>query len=116
MDIFASQETSHCQQWFSLREGDATLGVDTLAHEWPRVLLLRFSSESYNTSSAAEDEERQTQGDSDSSPLVRPAVVSRADDTDCHSQLRKLYRVADMRFIFPKVEDIHRLVQRTCPS
>ncbi len=36
VDLFASLETSHCQLFFSLTEG--TLGMDALAHSWPRGL------------------------------------------------------------------------------
>ncbi len=36
VDLFASLETSHCQLFYSLTEG--TLGMDALAHSWPRGL------------------------------------------------------------------------------
>lgn len=83
MDIFASHKTTHCQLWFSLREGDATCytGRRRSSPLVAQSLSLRFSSESYNSSTAAEDEERQTQGDSESPPMARPAVVSRADES-----------------------------------
>ncbi len=34
VDLFASPETTHCQEFYSLTE--ATLGTDALAHSWPR--------------------------------------------------------------------------------
>ncbi len=34
--LFASPETTHCQEFYSLTE--ATLGMDALAHSWPRGL------------------------------------------------------------------------------
>ncbi|XP_051505143.1 uncharacterized protein LOC127412641, partial [Myxocyprinus asiaticus] len=33
VDLFASQESSHCPLWYALTE--APLGIDTLAHSWP---------------------------------------------------------------------------------
>ncbi len=36
VDLFASSETTHCQEFYSLTE--ATLGMDALAHSWPRGL------------------------------------------------------------------------------
>ncbi len=36
VDLFASPETTHCQEFYSLTE--ATLGTDALAHSWPRDL------------------------------------------------------------------------------
>ncbi|KAI2648193.1 ORF V: Enzymatic polyprotein [Labeo rohita] len=36
VDLFASPETSHCQLFYSLTKG--TLGMDALAHSWPRGL------------------------------------------------------------------------------
>ncbi len=36
VDLFASPDTSHCQLFYSLSEG--TLGMDALAHSWPRGL------------------------------------------------------------------------------
>ncbi len=36
VDLFASPETTHCQEFYSLTE--ATLGSDALAHSWPRGL------------------------------------------------------------------------------
>lgn len=37
VDLFASQESSHCQLFYSLTEG--TLGTDALAHSLPQGLL-----------------------------------------------------------------------------
>lgn len=42
VDLFASRENSHCHMFFSLRDADAPLGVDALAHPWPEVLLYAF--------------------------------------------------------------------------
>ncbi len=36
VDLFASPETTHCQEFYSLTE--ATLSTDALAHSWPRGL------------------------------------------------------------------------------
>ncbi len=36
VDLFASPETTHCQEFYSLTE--TTLGTDALAHSWPRGL------------------------------------------------------------------------------
>ncbi len=36
VDLFASPETTHCQEFYSLTE--ATIGTDALAHSWPRGL------------------------------------------------------------------------------
>ncbi len=42
VDLFASRENTYCQLYFSLKEEDAPLGVDELAHPWPNVLLYAF--------------------------------------------------------------------------
>lgn len=42
VDLFASRGNCHCPMFFSLRDVDAPLGVDALAHPWPRVLLYAF--------------------------------------------------------------------------
>ncbi|GAA6106201.1 uncharacterized protein LOC113086839, partial [Tachysurus ichikawai] len=42
VDLFASCENAHCPMFFSLREEDAPLGVDALAHPWPSALLYTF--------------------------------------------------------------------------
>jgi hypothetical protein len=42
VDLFASRENYHCPMFFSLRDMDAPLGIDALAHPWPRVLLYAF--------------------------------------------------------------------------
>lgn len=41
VDLFASRDTTHCPQWFSLVE-TGSLGQDALAHPWPRTLLYAF--------------------------------------------------------------------------
>ena len=40
VDLFASHDTAQCPLYFSLRELNAPLGVDALAHEWPNHALL----------------------------------------------------------------------------
>lgn len=42
VDLFALHENSNCPMFFSLKDVDAPLGVDALAHPWPRVLLYAF--------------------------------------------------------------------------
>ncbi|XP_020780058.2 uncharacterized protein LOC110159790 [Boleophthalmus pectinirostris] len=42
VDLFASQETTHCPLWFSWTECASPLGQDALAHDWPRTLLYAF--------------------------------------------------------------------------
>lgn len=42
VDLFASAENAHCPLFFSLHDQRAPLGVDALAHEWPRMLLYAF--------------------------------------------------------------------------
>ncbi|XP_041852953.1 uncharacterized protein LOC121647506 [Melanotaenia boesemani] len=42
VDLFASQENTHCPLFFSLSDVSAPLGVDALAHQWPDVLLYAF--------------------------------------------------------------------------
>ncbi|XP_041817854.1 uncharacterized protein LOC121624267 [Chelmon rostratus] len=42
VDLFASEETTHCPLWFSWMEETSTLGQDALAHEWPEGLLYAF--------------------------------------------------------------------------
>lgn len=42
VDLFASREDAQCHLYYSLTDQNAPLGVDALAHEWPRVLLYAF--------------------------------------------------------------------------
>ena len=42
VDLFASEASTHCPQWFSLSEPSSPLGQDALAHPWPRGLLYAF--------------------------------------------------------------------------
>ena len=42
VDLFASRENHHCPMFFSLKDVDAPLGADALAHPWPKVLLYAF--------------------------------------------------------------------------
>ncbi|KAL2095574.1 hypothetical protein ACEWY4_007722 [Coilia grayii] len=42
VDLYASAENAHCPLFFSLTDTTAPLGVDALAHPWPRTLLYAF--------------------------------------------------------------------------
>ncbi len=42
VDLFASQETSHCPLWFSLTH-PAPLGLDAMVQMWPKLRLYAFS-------------------------------------------------------------------------
>ncbi|XP_028302785.1 uncharacterized protein LOC114463411 [Gouania willdenowi] len=42
VDPFASEATTHCPLWFSLREETSPLRQDALAHTWPDGLLYAF--------------------------------------------------------------------------
>ncbi|KAL0151074.1 hypothetical protein M9458_053587, partial [Cirrhinus mrigala] len=42
VDLFATQETTHCPLWYSMVGPRGPLGVDALANEWPPVLLYAF--------------------------------------------------------------------------
>ncbi|XP_059182347.1 uncharacterized protein LOC131961092 [Centropristis striata] len=42
VDLFASRENAQCALFYSLRGVDAPLGIDALAHAWPRELLYAF--------------------------------------------------------------------------
>ncbi|KAK5930500.1 hypothetical protein CgunFtcFv8_026728 [Champsocephalus gunnari] len=42
VDLFASRENAQCQLFFSMRDLNAPLGVDALAHVWPSGLLYAF--------------------------------------------------------------------------
>lgn len=42
VDLFASEETAQCPLFFSLRDRNAPLGIDALAHQWPDTLLYAF--------------------------------------------------------------------------
>lgn len=42
VDLFASREDAQCHLYYSLTDQSAPLGLDALAHEWPRVLLYAF--------------------------------------------------------------------------
>ncbi len=42
VDIFATQENTHCLLWYSMVGPRGPLGVDALANKWPPVLLYAF--------------------------------------------------------------------------
>ncbi len=42
VDLFASEESTHCPFRFSRIEESSPLGQDALAHDWPQVLLYAF--------------------------------------------------------------------------
>lgn len=42
VDLFASRENAQCPLYFSLKDQEAPLGVDALAHNWPHALLYAF--------------------------------------------------------------------------
>ncbi|XP_028297420.1 LOW QUALITY PROTEIN: uncharacterized protein LOC114459327 [Gouania willdenowi] len=42
VDLFASEATTHCPLWFSLKEETSPIGRDALAHTWPDGLLYAF--------------------------------------------------------------------------
>lgn len=42
VDVYASRENAQCPLFYSLHDQRAPLGVDALAHEWPRTLLYAF--------------------------------------------------------------------------
>lgn len=42
VDLFASHENAPCPLFFSLRDWNAPLSMDALAHPWPNVLLYAF--------------------------------------------------------------------------
>ena len=42
VDLFASAETTHCPEWYSLRGQGGSLGLDALSQEWPTGLLYAF--------------------------------------------------------------------------
>nr|XP_055040043.1 uncharacterized protein LOC129427314 [Misgurnus anguillicaudatus] len=42
VDLFASHENTHCPLYFSLARDGAPMGVDALAHPWPKALLYAF--------------------------------------------------------------------------
>ncbi len=42
VDLFASHDNAQCPLFFSLKDQSAPLGIDALAHEWPRTLLYAF--------------------------------------------------------------------------
>ncbi len=43
VDIFATQENTHCPLWYSMVGPRGPLGVDALANKWPPVLLYAFT-------------------------------------------------------------------------
>ncbi|XP_058865945.1 uncharacterized protein LOC131708048 [Acipenser ruthenus] len=42
VDLFTSAETTHCPLWYTLCHSGGPLGVDTLAHVWPKAFLYAF--------------------------------------------------------------------------
>ena len=42
VDLFASAETTHCPEWYSLTGQGGSLGLDALSQEWPTGLLYAF--------------------------------------------------------------------------
>ncbi|XP_041934156.1 uncharacterized protein LOC121696989 [Alosa sapidissima] len=42
VDLFASAETTHCPEWYSLVGQGGSLGLDALSQDWPTGLLYAF--------------------------------------------------------------------------
>ncbi|XP_056116181.1 uncharacterized protein LOC130092365 [Rhinichthys klamathensis goyatoka] len=42
VDLFASHDNAQCPLFFYLKDQSAPLGIDALAHDWPRTLLYAF--------------------------------------------------------------------------
>lgn len=42
VDLFASQDNTHCPSWFSMSDPPGPLGLDALAHDWPMTMLYAF--------------------------------------------------------------------------
>ena len=42
VDLFAARVNTHCLLFFSMKDSDAPLGVDALAHPWSNTLLYAF--------------------------------------------------------------------------
>ncbi len=42
VDLFASENTTHCPLWFAQVEASSLLGQDALSHDWPDCLLYAF--------------------------------------------------------------------------
>ncbi len=74
VDLFASQESSQCQLWFSL-SFPMTLGIDAFAHPWPNVSLYAFPPIKLIPDSTMLSEGEQCPSPSPSPNLALPDLV-----------------------------------------
>ncbi len=78
MDLFASGESTHCPQWFSLADTPSPLSQDVPAHNWPNVLLYGFPPIGPHIPSTLEDPSGVPQAPPGGSFLASQDMVSSA--------------------------------------
>ncbi|XDV25212.1 hypothetical protein PO909_029164 [Leuciscus waleckii] len=74
VDLFASQDTTHCPLWFSLTH-PAPLGLDAMAQTWPRLHLYAFPPDRSAPRSSGEGPPGRRECNVSSSILAKPSVV-----------------------------------------
>ncbi len=74
VDLFASEESTHCLLWFSWTEKSSTLGQDALA-QLARSTTLCLSSNSPNSANSPRVTERTLQGALSGTKLARETMV-----------------------------------------
>lgn len=75
VDLFVTQESTHCPLWFSLLESRHPLGIDAPARELPKVQLYAFPSLALSTAVPREDQTRTGLGIPESPKLAQENLV-----------------------------------------
>ncbi len=80
VDLFASEENTHCPLFFSLKEMDAPLGMDALAHPWPETVI-SFPTDKLYPSHTVQNHITEDEGPPNSPVIAREDMDSRDSST-----------------------------------
>ncbi len=81
VDLFASEENTHCPLFFSLKGMNAPLGMDALAHPWPETLLYAFPPISLIPPTLSKNQITEGEGAPNSPVMARQDLDSRDSAT-----------------------------------
>ncbi len=81
VDLFASEENTHCPLFFSLKGMNAPLGIDALAHPWPETLLYAFPPISLIPPTLSKNQITEGEGAPNSPVMARQDLDSRDSAT-----------------------------------
>ncbi len=80
VDLFASEENTHCPLFFSLKGMDAPLGMDALAHPWPETVI-SFPTDKLYPSHTVQNHITEDEGPPNSPVIAREDMDSRDSST-----------------------------------